>query len=148
MAWAVNTIWNYCNEVSLLAWRRDRRFLSAYTLHALVAGTSKDLGLQSQAIQHVCTEYATRRRQFKKRRLAWRSRTRSLGWIPFPKQAIRMHGDRVRFGGRVFRLWLSRPIEGTIQAGSFSQDARGRWYINLQCDVAIRTETGTGGARY
>ena len=22
MAWAVHSLWNYCNEVSLLAWRR------------------------------------------------------------------------------------------------------------------------------
>jgi transposase len=51
-----------------------------------------------------------------------------------------MHGDSVRFGGRVFRLWLSRPIEGAIKAGSFSQDTRGRWYVNLQCEVAERTE--------
>jgi transposase len=139
MAWAVNTVWNYCNEVSLLAWRRDRHWLSAYDLHALVVGTSKDLGLPAQAIQHVCTEYVTRRRQYKKCRLAWRSCKRSLGWIPFPNQAIRMTGDTVRFGGHTLRLWLSRPITGTIKAGSFSQDARGRWYINLQCEVAERT---------
>jgi transposase len=140
MAYAVHTVWNYCNEVSMLAWRRERRFLSAYELHALVAGTSTMLGLQSQAIQSVCTEYVTRKRQFRKRRLSWRSRKRSLGWIPFPTQAIRIQGDVVRFGGRVFCLWLSRPVEGTMKAGSFTQDARGRWYINLQCEVEDRTE--------
>lgn len=136
MAWAVHTVWNYCNEVSMLALRRDGKWLAAYELHGLVAGTSKALGLQSQAIQHVCTEYVTRRRQFRKRRLRWRSRKRSLGWIPFPNQAIRIKGDSVRFGGRAFRLWLSRPVEGEVKAGSFAQDARGRWYINLQCEVA------------
>jgi transposase len=140
MAYAVHTVWNYCNEVSMLAWRRNRRFLSAYELHTLVAGTSKMLGLQSQAIQSVCTEYVTRKRQFRKRRLSWRSRKRSLGWIPFPNQAISLRGATVRFGGRTFRLWLSRPVEGTVKAGSFTQDARGRWYVNLQCDVANRTE--------
>src|SRR5207245_2648826 len=30
IAWAVNYVWNYCNEVSLLAWRREKRFLSAF----------------------------------------------------------------------------------------------------------------------
>jgi putative transposase len=140
MAWAVNRVWNFCNEVSILAWRRDRRWLSYHDLRVLTKGTSHDLGLSSQAIQSVCMEYAIRRHQFRKRRLSWRSRKRSLGWIPFPNQAIRIRGDAVRFGGRVFRLWLSRPVEGTIKAGSFSQDARGRWYINLQCAVAARTE--------
>lgn len=140
MAYAVHTVWNYCNEVSMLAWRRDKRWLSAYDLHRLVAGTSKTLGLHSQAMQSVCTEFVIRRHQFRKRRLAWRSRKRSLGWVPFPNQAIHLHGDTVRFGGRVVRLWLSRPIEGTIKAGSFTQDVRGRWYINLQCDVADRTD--------
>ena len=124
----------------MLAWRRDRRFLSVYELHALVAGTSKALGLPAQAIQHVCTEYVIRKRQFRKIRLSWRSSKRSLGWIPFPNQAIRRQGDSIHFGGRVFRLWLSRPVEGTIKAGNFSQDARGRWYVNLQCEVAERTE--------
>jgi transposase len=85
-------------------------------------------------------EYAIRRRQFRKRRLSWRSRKRSLGWIPFPNQALRLQGDNVRFGGRVFRLWLSRPVDGMVKAGSFTQDARGRWYINLHCDVADRTD--------
>lgn len=140
MAWAVNRVWNYCNEVSILAWRRDRRWLSYHDLRVLTKGTSPDLGLSSQTIQSVCMEYAIRRRQFRKRRLSWRSRKRSLGWIPFPNQAIHLRGDEVRFGGRMFRLWLSRPVEGTIKAGSFTQDARGRWYINLQCEVADRTD--------
>jgi transposase len=34
-----------------------------------------------------------------------------------------------------FRIWLSRPIEGRILTGSFSQDAQGHWYINLACEV-------------
>ena len=140
MAYAVHTVWNYCNEVSMLAWRRERRWLSYHDLRVLTKGTSHDLGLFSQTIQSVCMEYALRRRQFRKRRLRWRSRKRSLGWIPFPNQAISIRGDAVRFGGRLLCLWLSRPIAGTVQAGSFTQDARGRWYVNLQCKVTDRTE--------
>jgi transposase len=140
MAWAVNRVWNYCNEVSMRAWRRDKRWLSYHDLRVLTKNTSHNLGLSSQTIQSVCLEYAIRRRQFRKRRLAWRSRKRSLGWIPFPNQAICLQGDSVRFGGRRFRLWLSRPVEGPIKAGSFTQDARGRWYVNLHCEVTDRTE--------
>ena len=37
----------------------------------------------------------------------------------------------VAFNGRKVRLWMHRPIKGLIKSGSFSQDARGRWYCNL-----------------
>ncbi|MCZ6872678.1 MAG: transposase [bacterium] len=30
---------------------------------------------------------------------------------------------------------MSRPMGGTVKAGSFSQDARGRWYVSLQCQI-------------
>jgi hypothetical protein len=30
LAWAVNTVWNYCNEVSVLALRRDKCGLSVW----------------------------------------------------------------------------------------------------------------------
>lgn len=135
MAWAINTVWNYCNEVSLLAFRRNKTFLSAYDLHKLTAGTSKDLRLSADTIQQVCTEYVTRRKQFKKIKLKWRSRKRSLGWIPFKAAYIRLEDDTVTYCGHRFRLWLSRPIQGVIKTGSFTQDARGRWYVNLHCEV-------------
>ncbi len=79
MASAINYVWNYCNEVSLLAFRSDKTFLTAYDLHTLTAGTSKDLRLSADTIQQVCTEYVTRRRQSKKITLKWRSWRRSLG---------------------------------------------------------------------
>ena len=56
MAGAINDVWNSCNEVSLLAFRRNKTFLSAYELHKLTAGTSKDLRLSADTIQQVCTE--------------------------------------------------------------------------------------------
>jgi putative transposase len=135
MAASVHHVWNYAQEVSLLAWRRDKVFLSAYDLHALVKGTSKDLRLNTDSIQQVCTEYVTRRRQFKKLKLKWRSRKRSLGWIPFKARYIHLEGDTVTYCGVRFRFWLSRAILGTIKTGSFTQDARGRWYVHFQCEV-------------
>jgi IS605 OrfB family transposase len=135
MAGAINYVWNYCNEVSLLAWRRDKTFLSAYDLHKLTAGTSKDLRLSADTIQQVCTEYVTRKKQFKKIKLKWRSRKRSLGWIPFKAAYIRLEDDTVTYCGHRFRVWLSRLIDGMLKTGSFTQDARGRWYVNLQCEV-------------
>ena len=140
MASAINYVWNYCQEVSLLAWRRDKKLLSAYDLHTLTAGTSKALRLSADTIQQVCTEYVTRKRQFKKLKLTWRSQKRSLGWIPFKAAYIRLQSDTITYCGHRFRLWLSRPVEGIIKTGSFSQDARGRWYVNVQCAVVDRTE--------
>src|SRR5215510_3644107 len=140
MASAINYVWNYCNEVSLLAFRRYKTFLSAYDLHKLTAGTSKDLRLSADTIQQVCTEYVTRRKQFKKIKLKWRSKKRSLGWIPFKAAYIKLQDDTLTYCGHRFRLWLSRPVEGTIKTGSFTQDARGRWYVNLQCEVADAQE--------
>jgi transposase len=135
MASAINYVWNYCNQVSIKAFKRDRTFLTAYDLHKLTAGTSKDLRLSADTIQQVCTEYVTRRRQFKKIKLRWRSKKKSLGWIPFKAAYIRVDGPTVTYCGHRFRLWLSRPLVGQVKTGSFTQDSRGRWYVSLQCDV-------------
>jgi putative transposase len=147
MASAINYVWNYCQEVSLLAYRRNKAFLSDYDLHKLTAGTSKALGLSADTIQQVCTEYVTRRRQFKKIRLKWRSKKRSLGWIPFKAAYVRVEDDAVTYCGVRLRFWDSRRQEDgysdtgvTLKTGSFTQDARGRWYVNFQCDVPDATE--------
>ncbi len=55
-AGAINSGWNYCPEVSLLAFCRAKTFLSAYAVPKLTAGTSKDLGLSAETIQQVGTE--------------------------------------------------------------------------------------------
>ena len=135
MAGAVNYVWNYCNETSFKAVRRDGKWLSAYDLHALTGGCGTELGIHAHTVQKVCTEYVTRRKQFKKAKLNWRSKKKSLGWIPFKANGIKITGDIAVYCKQRFRLWLSRPIEGEIKEGSFNQDARGRWYINFQCEV-------------
>ena len=135
MARAVNFVWNYANERSLHAYRRDRRFLSQFDLINLTAGTSKELGLHTDTLSEVCREYATRRRQCKKIRLKWRSRKRSLGWVPFKGRCVQVRDDTVTYAGKCFRFWLSRPLAGRLKTGSFTQDARGHWYINFQCAV-------------
>jgi len=50
LSYAANTVWNYCNEVSMLAWRRDRKWLTGYDLANLCAGAGKGLGLHSDTI--------------------------------------------------------------------------------------------------
>ena len=90
IAWAVNDVWNYCNEVSLLAWRREKRFLSAFELINLTAGAGHEFGLHTDTLSEICQEYARRKRTAKKIRLKWRSRKRSLGWIPFKGRCVRV----------------------------------------------------------
>ena len=135
MAWAVNTVWNFCNEVSLLAWRREKRFLSAFELINLTAGAGHELGLHTDTISEVCQESARRKKTAKKIRLKWRSRKRSLCWIPFKGRCIRVRDDEVTYKGRRLRFWHSRPLAGTLKTGSFTQDAGGHWYVNFQCEV-------------
>ena len=139
LARSVNFVWNYCNETSFNAIRNHGKWLSAIDLKNLTSGSAKDLGISSVTVQAICEEYAIRRIQFKKRKLRWRASSgskQSLGWIPFKANSIQVKGDRVTYLGHEYKLWLSRPIEGRILSGSFSQDAQGRWYVNLACEVA------------
>lgn len=105
-------------------------------------GHGKACGLHSDTLSEIARVFATSRNTHAKCP-KWRGR-KSLGWVPFIRRAIKVEGDTVRYLGQTFRLWLSRPIEGAIKAGSFSQDARGRWYLNLQCEVATVQDCGIG----
>lgn len=83
LAREVNLVWNFVNELSIKVFQRERRFMSGYDLQKYTNGASKEgLRLHSQTIQGIAAEYATRRKQFKKVKLAWRKSggaRRSLG---------------------------------------------------------------------
>src|SRR5439155_10151927 len=83
----------------------------------------------------ICREYVAKRKASHKRRLKWRSRKRSLGWVPFKMRFLKLDGESLTYLKRRYRFWASRPIEGTPKTGSFTQDARRRWYVNIQCEV-------------
>jgi putative transposase len=134
MSRAVNFVWNYCNETSFNAIRNNRDWLKKFDFNPLVKGAAKDLGLHSQTVQAIAYEYVTRRDQFKKRKLRWRGK-KSLGWIPLGKDGIKIEGETLVHNKKRFCFWKSREIEGKIKCGSISQDARGRWYLSLQCEV-------------
>jgi putative transposase len=136
---AVNFVWNYCNATSFNAIRNHGKFLSAIDLKNLTSGSAKELGISSVTVQAICEEYVIRRIQFKKRRLRWRasqSAKRSLGWIPFKANAVQVEGDRITYLGHSYRIWLSRPIQGRVLSGTFSQDAQGHWYVNIVCEIS------------
>ena len=139
LARSVNSVWNYCNETSFNAIRNHSKWLSEFDLQALTTGAGKELGISSVTVQAICKECVTRRLQFKKRKLRWRTSKgskKSLGWIPFKANAIQINGDRITYLGHPYKIWLSRPIDGKVLSGSFSQDAQGHWYVNIACEVA------------
>jgi len=104
LAWACNTVWNFCNEVSMLALRRDKHFLTAVDLIHLTAGASTELGLHSDTIAAICREYVAKRKASHKRRLKWRSRKRSLGWVPFQLRFLKLETDSLTYLKRRYRF--------------------------------------------
>jgi Zn finger protein HypA/HybF involved in hydrogenase expression len=66
---AVNTVWNYVNEVQQKAARAGRKWLSVYDLQRLTNGASKELDIHAHTIQRVCRQYDTSRAAHKR---AWR----------------------------------------------------------------------------
>lgn len=144
LGYAVNFTWNFCNQSNMERWAKFRKTFTAFDLNKLSAGCAKDLGLHSQTVQAVCEEYAKAGKQFKKVKLNWRSHKRSLGWIPFKASGVKIVGDTITYGGRVFKFWLSRPIEGKVRFGSFAQDSKGHWFVNLVVESTPETRPQTG----
>jgi len=135
---AVNFVWNYCGDVQNQARRWARRWPSGFDLCKLAAGSTRLLELHSDTVQDIARHFA-RSRDTKRRRPRWRASQgskRALGWVPFQSaRAIHLDQSGVTYLGTRYRLWMHRPVEGRVLSGSFSEDARGRWYLNLQCEV-------------
>ena len=142
---AVNKLWNYVNDISNRSAQRGPLWATKKQLRDLTKGSSRGLGLPSQVIQEVIDEYVTKRKAAGRPKLRWRVShgvRRSLGWVPFTNQDIEIKGSVALLRGQKFRLWLHRNIEGKIKSGNFSQDARGRWYCNIVCEVEIKSLGG------
>lgn len=152
---AVNFVWNYDNELTSKVLEREGRFLSGYELHEFTRGATKAglLPLLAQTVQAVNEEYARRRQQARKARLRWRvsdpkRANYSLGWVPFKKSAIAYRCGQIRFMGVPLGLWDSYGLsEYELGPGCFSEDARGRWYLNITLRVERPSKSdalGTG----
>ena len=148
MARGVNFVWNYVNDLSGRAIRERGVFLSAYDIQKYTNGAAKELGLHSHTVQEVGREYATRRKQFKKSRLAWRKShgaRRALGWVPFKSGATKWKNGQVFFNGQHFKVWDSFGLsQYKFRSGSFNEDARGRWYFNVVVEVDVQPSAGQG----
>ena len=144
LGFAVNDVWNYANERNAYQWSFRRKILSAFDLHKLTAGAGKELGLHSQTVQAVVDEYGKCGKQFKRPKLNWRSRKRSLGWVPFKAVGVKVQGDAVTYNGHTFRFWNSRELPGKVRFGSFCEDAQGRWYVHFVCEDLTPERAPTG----
>ena len=151
MAREVNQVWNFCNETSHRAIRERHQWLSGYDLQKLTNGYSKCDGIHigSPTVQQVCEDYAKARKQFKKTKLRWRvsnpqSSKYSLGWIPFKARALQYKAGQIAFAGQKFSLWDSYGLaDYELRAGSFSEDSRGRWYLNVVVKVQAKGSSAT-----
>lgn len=139
MARTVNFVWNYVNDLSYRNIREHGRFLSGFDMHPYMTGSSKLLGLHSGTVQEIAEQYTVKRKAAKRTRLQWRKSggaRRSLGWIPFKARATQWKNGQVYFNGHRFKVWDSHGLGGyTFRAGSFNEDARGRWYFNVCVEV-------------
>lgn len=157
MAFQINQVWNHVNEYTAEngaipvpghGWIYNN--ITAYDLAKEQKEYAKERGLDlihSQSIQAVTEEHATRRKQFKKNKLRWRSssgRRKALGWIPFKKGAVKFVNGQIRYFGNHFKVWDSYGLSKyEFRSGSFSQDARGRWYCNIVVHVPKTMAKGT-----
>lgn len=137
LAGQVNFVWNFSNEIIRENWRRSRKYTSKNDLHVLTKGASRELDINSQTIQAVAYECLLRTQKAKKR-VRFRTGRKNLGWVPFNGQTVKYCGDYITYNGLKFRLWEHRKLlaGAEIKTGSFAEDSRGRWYLNLTIEVA------------
>lgn len=143
---AVNLIWNYCCDVQRQAMKWQRRWPTWVDLSALCSGSGSELGLHSDTVTAICRQFARSRalaRRCPRFRASGGSR-RALGWVPVRGRSLRFDGAAFVHLKRRYPLWLSRPVDGEMGDGSISQDARGRWYLNVTVDVAELTSPCEG----
>lgn len=149
---AVNFVWNYCCQIQREAESRWRagcriRWPTSFDLIKLCSGTSKLLNIHSDTIDEICRIFAQSRdaKRWHPKFRASVGGKRALGWVPHRgARTVRVDGDAIRYLKRDYRIWLSRKIPGEIKTGAFVEDARGRWYATLQCEVAETLVAGNG----
>lgn len=136
---SVNTVWNFVNELSQKHWDRKREILSAYDLQPYTKGSGVELDLPARTIQSIQEIHYARRKQFKKTKLKWRTSNgskRSLGWIPFKESSVKLKNGKLCYSEKEFDFWDSYELKFyKIGGGSFNEDSRGRWYININVEI-------------
>lgn len=148
MAREVNTVWNYTNELSSRSILERRKWLTAYSIDPYLVGAVHTFDfIGSDTIHETAHHYVAKRDAARRRRLRWRrsrGSNRSLGWVPFKGRSVKYHGGQIVFAGHRFGLWDSYGLSNRqFRAGSFTEDARGRWYLCVAVSVSRDPSTGT-----
>lgn len=154
-AFEVNQVWNAANELSAeYSWVPIPGIgymncsTSEFDLNVELKGIrgERDLTIGAATVQSTIARHAKSRKQFKRNKLHWRSSSgskRSLGWIPFKASGIKYLNGQIRFCGHFFGIWDSYDLSKyELGTGSFSQDARGRWYFNVTVKVVVTSSEG------
>lgn len=157
MAFEANQVWNAANaetaewsyvpvpEVGYI-----HNNITAFDLQKQLKGIKKERGfiIHSTTVQEVIAVHHKSRKQFKRDKLRWRvsgGSRRSLGWVPFKSGAAQWKNGQVYFAGHYFKVWDSYGLSKySFRSGSFSEDARGRWYFNIVVEVPIQNPKGNG----
>lgn len=165
IASAVNFVWNYVNDLGCRWLDRHRKFMSAYDCHEYTKGAGDELGLHSQTLQAIAETHSKSRKQFKKRKLNWRTnnpkaKRKSLGWIPFKKSAIKLiktyQTNKTALKSKL-QLSLAKGQKLVItvydhynlsnyelNTCDIVQDSRGRWYACITVKDCAKQTCGTG----
>jgi IS605 OrfB family transposase len=144
-AWGCNQIWNYAValqrdcEARYRAGAPKRRWASHFDLTMLTTGVSTELGIRSDTIGEVCRTFAVARDAARRapRFRASGGRRRALGWVPFKGRFQPMKDGALVYLGKPIRVFgtKSRPLPPKFKSGAFVEDAQGRWWLTLQCEV-------------
>jgi len=121
MAWACNTVWNFCQEVSLLGmaqreevadglrpdhpvrWCERRAWPATLTRSAKSAGNTSRSARPATSV--VCT-----------------GGVGSARWLgPVQDAVLKMDGDSIRYLQRRFRFWASRPSRARQRQGALAK---------------------------
>lgn len=157
-AFAVNQVWNEINTLTYDAWHVPVPevgyikgvWLSAYEVHPLIKNYryERDLTIASATVQAITEEHAKARKKSKKSKLKWRSSggsRKSLGWVPFKIGQLRYKAGHCVFGKSLINVWDSYNLSKyEFRSGNFSEDSRGRWYLNINVEIPVEKSTGTG----
>jgi len=157
MAFETNQVWNAANAVTdqfcyIPIPEVGYTYLnfSAFDLQKQLKTIKQErgLGIGSATIQEVIAVHAKARKQFKKSKLKWRTSggaRRSLGWVPFKSKQAQWKNGQIKFNGHYFGVWDSYGLsQYAFRSGSFSQDARGRWYFNIVVQFESQLSKGIG----
>ena len=155
MAFEANQVWNAANEETA-TWcyipvpevGYIHNPISAFELQKQLKGIRDERGfiIHSTTVQEVIAVHAKTRKQFRKDKLRWRvsgGARRSLGWVPFKSGAVSWKYEQAYFAGHYFKVWDSYGLAAyQFRSGSFSEDARGHWYLNIVIEVPMQSGDG------